>query len=204
MAPVSENMASSAPTHSTSKRSSFISLSRKPASRTARSTIPLHRWSSQRKPRPSPSSSVDSTASSSSSDGDSVSRKSKLRHYPSRCVDMVISGVSAILIMPLPFLDGIKGEKAAKPESLDLKRVFSRRPTQNGPRRNSLVLPEVPMPDGPYEPHLDLRRPSECSILDSPPPLEDRTVRFVLLPPRFAPAMGCRWTDEGPAWSDFM
>ncbi|KAJ7712382.1 hypothetical protein B0H16DRAFT_1625238, partial [Mycena metata] len=198
-------MASSAPTHSSSsKRSSFISLSRKPSSRTARPTIPLHRCSSQRKPRPSPSPSVESTASSSSSDGDSVSRKRKLRHYPSRCVDMVISGVSAILIMPLPFLDGKKGEKAAKPESLDLKRVFSRRPAQNGPRRNSLVLPEVPMPDGPYEPRLDIRRPSECSILDSPPPPEDRTVRFSLPPPRFAPPMECRWAGEGPAWSDFM
>lgn len=56
------------------------------------------------------------------------------------------------------------------------------------------MLPEVHMPDGPYEPELDIRRPSECSIRESPPPTEDRTVRFVI------PAS----PDEEPAWSDFM
>ncbi|KAJ7844461.1 hypothetical protein B0H13DRAFT_2364278 [Mycena leptocephala] len=78
----------------------------------------------------------------------------------------------------------IKGEKSAKKdapsESSSLKRVLSRRPQKDRRRRNSLVLPEVPMPDEPAEPVVPFRRGSACTIRDSPPPIESRTVRFIL------------------------
>jgi hypothetical protein len=138
------------------------------------------------------------------------------------------TGVSALLLMPLPFLDNMKGEKSAKKdapsgmsnfavhlcrilipnqikklESGSLKRVLSRRPQKDRRRRNSLVLPEVPMPDEPAEPVVPFRRGSACTIRDSPPPIESRTVRFILPPPKFAPPIECK-SDEQPAWSDFM
>ncbi|KAJ7822925.1 hypothetical protein B0H13DRAFT_2447006 [Mycena leptocephala] len=176
-------------------------------------TVSLHRCSSKSRPlEPRPRN--DSTASCSSwssytstLDGTASTSTSKVRDYPSRCANMVITGVSALLLMPLPFLDTIKGEKSAKKdapsESGSLKRVLSRRPQKDRRRRNSLVLPEVPMPDEPAEPVVPFRRGSACTIRDSPPPIESRTVRFILPPPKFASPIESRW-DEEPSWSDFM
>ncbi|KAJ7846442.1 hypothetical protein B0H13DRAFT_1907777 [Mycena leptocephala] len=176
-------------------------------------TVSLHRCSSKSRPL-APRPRNDSTASCSSwssststLDGTSSTSTSKVRDYPSRCANMVITGVSALLLMPLPFLDNMKGEKSAKKdapsESGSLKRVLSRRPQKDRRRRNSRVLPEVPMPDEPAEPVVPFRRGSACPIRDSPPPIESRTVRFILPPPKFAPPIGRRW-DEEPAWSDYM
>lgn len=66
------------------------------------------------------------------------------------------------------------------------------------------MLPEVAMPDTPGEPNIPLSRPSQCSTRKSPPPMEDRAIRFVLPPPKFAPPISSQWPDEEPAWSDFM
>ncbi|KAJ7612872.1 hypothetical protein DFH06DRAFT_1147144 [Mycena polygramma] len=128
------------------------------------------------------------------------------------CLKLVKSGVSAILIVPMPYFKAeSRTDKSLRPapedsESGSLKRILSRRPQQaDGKRRNSLVLPEVPMPDAPVEPEsLHVRRPSECTIRESPPPMEDRTVRFVTPPPKFAPPKECNSADEEPAWCDFM
>jgi hypothetical protein len=246
-------MASSATSQWSSTLKRLPSFSRKarkshgPGSKVV--TVSLHRCSSKSRPL-APRPRNDSTASCSSwssststLDGTSSPSMSKVRDYPSRCVNMVIvsytptgfricsyhfsqTGVSALLLMPLPFLDNMKGEKSAKKdapsgmsnfavhlcrilipqpkiESGSLKRVLSRRPQKDRRRRNSLVLPEVPMPDEPAEPVVPFRRGSACPIRDSPPPIESRTVRFILPPPKFAPPIGRRW-DEEPAWSDYM
>ncbi|KAJ7640031.1 hypothetical protein DFH06DRAFT_1138036 [Mycena polygramma] len=148
-------------------------------------TVSLHRCSSQSRPqtRGAPTDSV-----------------SKLR----RCLELVRSGVSAILIVPMPYFQKEPPVEASEPGVL--KRMFSRRYQKDvQKRRNSLVLPDVPMPDERQEPESPReRRPSECTIRESPPPMEDRTVRFVTPPPKFAPPMECKSEDEEPAWCDFM
>ncbi|KAJ7658252.1 hypothetical protein DFH06DRAFT_1131255 [Mycena polygramma] len=151
-------------------------------------TVSLHRCSSQSRPQ-TRRASVDTSNTS-----------SKLRG----CLKLVKSGVSAILIVPMPYFKAESGAEDA--ESGSLKRILSRRLQKDGgKRRNSLVLPEVLMPDAPEEPETPrVRRPSECTIRESPPPMEDRTVRFVTPPPKFAPPMECKSADEEPAWCDFM
>ncbi|KAJ7229525.1 hypothetical protein B0H12DRAFT_224953 [Mycena haematopus] len=130
-----------------------------------------------------------------------------------------------MLLMPMPFLNSAEADSEAhdigKPdrgmdlssglhnitsensESRGLKRILSRRPREAMRRRNSLVLPDVRMPDGPYEPETSRAQPYQCTVRESPPPMEDRTIRFLTPPPKFAPPQ-CRGADEEPAWSDFM
>ncbi|KAJ7737422.1 hypothetical protein DFH07DRAFT_842145 [Mycena maculata] len=153
-------------------------------------------------------------------------RKRKVRHYPSACVDIIVRGVSTILFIPIPFLEKhdecISNDSSAVSEqrrsgALRLRRVVSRDPrplleTEGDEaikpgrtrKRNSLVLPEVPIPDAPHEPNLPvgLAAPAESRTRESPPPIECRTVRFIIPPPKFAPPPGR--DDEEPAWSDFM
>jgi hypothetical protein len=117
---------------------------------------------------------------------------------------------SAMLLMPMPYLKREKAEAGAigssssvthspagpnvvvdaeESEPRGLKRILSRQPPKPRRRRNLLVLPEVDMPDLPEEP---LARPSQCTIRESPPPMEDRTVRFIIPPTKFAPPIECR------------
>ncbi|KAJ7656744.1 hypothetical protein DFH06DRAFT_1410104 [Mycena polygramma] len=147
-------------------------------------TVSLHRCSSQSRPQ------------TRRAPGDS---ESKLRG----CMQLVKRAVSATLIVPMPYLNG---NSNAPSEAGTLRRILSRRSLKEGrKRRNSLVLPEVPMPDDPEEPVSSrVRWPSECTIRDSPPPMGDRTVRFITPPPKFAPPTECRTADDEPAWSDFM
>ncbi|KAJ6537520.1 hypothetical protein DFH09DRAFT_1369086 [Mycena vulgaris] len=123
--------------------------------------------------------------------------------------------------MPMPFLK--RGSPPPPPSDASVaqtprKRRFSlpslptrpaTRPTHR--KRNSLILPEVPMllPSPPSS--SPSARTSSCTLRPScttrhlPPPLAARTVRFVLPPPKFAPPID--WPgngDEEPAWSDFM
>ncbi|KAJ7656785.1 hypothetical protein DFH06DRAFT_1473412 [Mycena polygramma] len=148
-------------------------------------TVSLHRCSSQSRPqtRHAPADS-----------------ESKLRG----CLQLVKRAVSATLIVPMPYLNGNASSEPA--EAGTLKRILSRRPPKEGRKqRNSVVLPEVLMPDEPEEPVSSrVRRPSECTIRDSPPPMEDRTVRFVTPPLKFVPPMECKTADDEPAWCDFM
>ncbi|KAJ7791269.1 hypothetical protein B0H13DRAFT_2689881 [Mycena leptocephala] len=164
-------------------------------------TVSLHRCSSKSRPL-APRPRNDSTASCSSwssststLDGTSSPSTSKVRDYPSRCANMVITGVSALLLMPLPFLDNIKGEKSAKKdapsESGSLKRVLSRRPQTDRRRRNSLRSPWS-LSGG------DRRAPSETA-----PAYREQDGAVYSPPPKFAPPIGRRW-DEEPAWSDYM
>ncbi|KAJ6455333.1 hypothetical protein C8R47DRAFT_1166233, partial [Mycena vitilis] len=161
-------------------------------------TVSLHRCSSKSRPR-TLRSPTESMASGSSSASTSTLRS---------CIGLVKRGVSAILMMPMPFLDSRKGRQCVEGDSLiqtseprGLKRILSRRRQRpNGKRRNSLVLPEVPMPDEPEEADRPVtRRPSECTIRENPPRFEDRTVRFVT-----HPGTKSRFADDGPAWCDFM
>lgn len=78
--------------------------------------------------------------------------------------------------------------------------MLSRRPSTPKRRRNSLVLPEVPMPDDADDAADFPPRPHHRSTLESPPPTEGRSVRFSLPPP----PIERRRTDEEPAWPDFM
>ncbi|KAJ6537500.1 hypothetical protein DFH09DRAFT_1400221 [Mycena vulgaris] len=202
-------------------------------------------WPRPRARRASSSSSTSSTSSSSSTysatstSSATSSGSASPSHAPSspptkmsksrkvRAVDMIISGVSSLLIMPMPFLKRGSPPPPPPPPSdasaaqTPRKRRFSlpALPTRPAGRRthrkhNSLVLPEVPMPEEPASPSPSARtssctRPSSCTIRDLPPPLAARTVRFVLPPPKFAPPIdwpGARGGsgDEEPAWSDFM
>ncbi|KAJ7455835.1 hypothetical protein FB451DRAFT_1277539, partial [Mycena latifolia] len=141
---------------------------------------------------------------------------SNARAYPSACAEMIVSGVSALLIMPMPILDNAKRstptaaaaetETDAPPSVQKRMSKFQlprRPPTPPRRRRNSLVLPEVLMPAAPPPP---LVRPMMCATRSRPPPMEDRAIRFVVPPPKSAPptpAPDNRWGDE-VAWSDFM
>ncbi|KAJ6537504.1 hypothetical protein DFH09DRAFT_1283513 [Mycena vulgaris] len=197
-------------------------------------------WLRPRARRASSSSSTSSTSSSSSTSSATSSGSASSSHAPSspptkksksrnfRAVDMIISGVSSLLIMPMPFLKRGSPQPPPPPSAtgatdpvLPRKRRFSlpslpglpglpARPTRPTHRkRNSLVLPEVPMPEEPASPSPSART-SSCTPREScsrtrptPPPLEDRIVRFILPPPKFAPPID--WPgDEEPAWSDFI
>ncbi|KAF7353463.1 hypothetical protein MSAN_01535600 [Mycena sanguinolenta] len=118
---------------------------------------------------------------------------------------MVISGISAILLMPMPFLHHgeEETEDSENSEPRGLKRIFSRRSRRAVRRRNSLVLPDVPMPDVPDEPESPLAESFERTTRDTPPPMEERTVRFVLPPRNLAPPESGGANDE-LAWSNFM
>ncbi|KAJ7181407.1 hypothetical protein C8R43DRAFT_969105, partial [Mycena crocata] len=159
------------------------------------------------------SSCASASSTSAAASSSRPSAKLKVLDYPSACVDLVISGVSAMLIMPMPFLVTVRREKRAEnaltdsverlrgSSSTSLRRIIPRRPS-TGRRRNSLVLPEVPMAQGPYVP--DISQPFRFTTREAPPAMEERTVRFVVPPPRFAPPMESTAEDEEPAWCDFM
>ncbi|KAF8181941.1 hypothetical protein K438DRAFT_1767667 [Mycena galopus ATCC 62051] len=196
---------------------SFTSKSRSPKH------IALHRCPSKKIPAActgrtdESGASCSAPSSTSPSDSASSTSTSKIRRYPSKCKSKVISGISAILLMPMPFLDkekekdahvagfdGVNLEELAS-EPRGLRRILSRQPRPKaGRRRNSLILPEVDMPDVPDEPNCPAQ-PYECSTRDRPPPMADRAVRFsVSAPPeKLAPRPECRADDE-PAWCDFM
>ncbi|KAJ6456787.1 hypothetical protein C8R47DRAFT_1082315 [Mycena vitilis] len=140
-------------------------------------TVSLRRCSSKSKPQ---MQRTESTKSCSSTDSTSTLRG---------CLKLVKRGVSTMLTMPMPFWDSSNDNNWVKKEPLTqmreprgLKRILSRRRSQaNGSRRNSLVLPEVPMPDESEEPTSPVtRRPSECTIRESPPPFQDRTTMGLL------------------------
>ncbi|KAJ7620829.1 hypothetical protein DFH06DRAFT_1143686 [Mycena polygramma] len=159
-------------------------------------TVSLRRCSSKGRPQMPRTESTESCSSEAST--------STLRG----CLELVKRGVSTMLMIPMPFWDSSNSRDCVSRDSFNemsdprgLKRILSRRRSQvNGKRRNSLVLPEVPMSDEPDEPKSPvIRRPSECTIRESPPPFEDRTVRFVVQPGKRS-----RFTDDGPAWCDFM
>ncbi|KAJ6472404.1 hypothetical protein C8R45DRAFT_1012977 [Mycena sanguinolenta] len=183
----------------------FTNESRKSRTQTP---IALHRCPSKNIPSSSRASSDDSTASCSSGSSESTSSSastSKIPRYSSKCKHMVISGISAILLMPMPFLKHgeEETEDGENSEPRGLKRILSRRSRRSARRRNSLVLPDVPMPNVPDEPASPLTESFERTTRDTPPPMTERTVRFVLPPPKFAPPE-CRGADDEPAWSDFM
>ncbi|KAK7013004.1 hypothetical protein R3P38DRAFT_3007992, partial [Favolaschia claudopus] len=103
-----------------------------------------------------------------------------------------------MLLMPMPYLDTQNNEDSdhdADEAPNALKRIISRRPPPR--RRNSLILPEVPMPENveesaPWQPY-------ERNIRDHPPTMEERVVRFAAVPQGQTDSR-----DEEPAWSDFM
>ncbi|KAF8172532.1 hypothetical protein K438DRAFT_1772576 [Mycena galopus ATCC 62051] len=193
--------------------SSFTSKSHSPKS------IALHRCPSKNIPAANtgptnPSDVSCSSSPASTSDSGSSTSTSKIRRYPSKCKNMVISGISAILLMPMPFLDnemdahtaGFDGVNSEEPDSepRGLRRILSRQPRPKaGRRRNSLILPDVDMPDVPDEPDAHAQ-PYECSTRESPPPMADRAVRFSNPPEKFPRRPECRADDEEPAWCDFM
>ncbi|KAK7062480.1 hypothetical protein R3P38DRAFT_697268 [Favolaschia claudopus] len=103
-----------------------------------------------------------------------------------------------MLLMPMPYLDTQSNEESdhdADEDPRGLKRIISRRPPPR--RRNSLVLPEVPMPENVEEPAP--WQPYERNIRDNPPTMEERVVRFAAVPHGRTDSR-----DEEPAWSDFM
>ncbi|KAJ6524905.1 hypothetical protein DFH09DRAFT_1372079 [Mycena vulgaris] len=170
-------------------------------------------WPRPRARRASSSSSTSSTSSATSSGSASSShapsspptKKSKSRKV--RAVDMIISGVSSLLIMPMPFL---KGGSPQPPPPPSVKGDADPQAPRTRRRRFSLPATrptQVPMREEPASPLDSMRtssciRPPSCTIRDLPPPLAARTVRFVLPPPKFAPPID--WPgdgDEEPAWS---
>ncbi|KAK7006703.1 hypothetical protein R3P38DRAFT_2793795 [Favolaschia claudopus] len=114
--------------------------------------------------------------------------------------------VSAMLLMPMPYLDTQSNEESdhdADEAPNTLKRIISRRPPPR--RRNSLILPEVPMPQNVEEPAP--WQPYERNIRDNPPTMQERVVRFAV--PRGHAESGMDGSraiggDGEPAWSDFM
>ncbi|KAJ7190803.1 hypothetical protein GGX14DRAFT_546787 [Mycena pura] len=216
-----------------------ILSSKKQASPAVNFGVPLHRCecrsqspaaASARWAAPSASSSsAESSSSGETNDGPSSAPKRQVREYPSACMDLVIHGVSTMLLIPKPLLDGVrKGKRRAADEGDDapagprrtetsvfvsdqedpsaMKRIFSRR--RAAPRKqNSLVLPEVPVPvPPPDEPPTPGGSRSGLVVRAAPPPPACRTVRFVGTPRRvcaFAPPPD-RAEDAEPAWSDFM
>ncbi|KAJ7884150.1 hypothetical protein B0H14DRAFT_2700937, partial [Mycena olivaceomarginata] len=173
--------------------------------------VPLQRCPSKAVPRvpstrQSPTASCSSPSSSDSPESDDSSSpaasSSKVRRHASKSKRMVIRVVSTMLLIPMPYLDDEKAEadvlETSEPHGL--KNMFSRRPSTPKRRRNSLVLPEVPMPDGADDAADFPPRPHHRSTLGSPPPTEERRVRFSLPPP----PIERRRTDEEPAWPDFM
>ncbi|KAJ7697789.1 hypothetical protein B0H17DRAFT_1130073 [Mycena rosella] len=221
--------------------------------------------------------SMDSTAStaSSSSCATPAAAPPPEKSRRSRAVEIVVSGVSAILLVPLPYLKreaptewsettahfNMGGcllsecpprrahvQNACQPRAPSLTRTLTRngastseKPTRlqrmlnlprsrslTGPRPstpprhracNSLILPEVLMPDEPDE--LPPPRASHRATLANPPPREERLVRFITPPPGPTsrklkrssairnrlpdpPSADMRADDEEPAWSEFM
>ncbi|KAJ6524867.1 hypothetical protein DFH09DRAFT_1418176 [Mycena vulgaris] len=206
----------------------LVSLWPRPRARRASSTSSISSTSSTSSSSSTSSAMSSGSASSSSGSGAMPSAKNS----KSRKVRVIISGVSSLLIMPMPFLERGSPQPPTPPSatsaadpalprprarrfSLPSLPSLSARPTRPAKRpthrkRNSLVLPEVSMREEPASP-LDSTctssciRPPSCTIRDLPPPLAVRTVRFVLPPPKFAPPID--WPgdrDEEPAWSDFM
>ncbi|KAJ7160387.1 hypothetical protein C8R46DRAFT_1194730 [Mycena filopes] len=181
-----------------------ISLPRKSRSKSYRINTPNIKTVSLRR------ASVTPPPAPSADDASSVASSSKRRDYPARCMDMVISGISAILIMPMPFLDGLKSTNRRTRTRTRRTPTLTPNPTptrtNEPPRprpRNSLILPEVPMPPSWTGEPLPDTRPSVRSTRPSPPPLEARRVRFVIVRP---PPSGFKGRGDGeePAWCDFM
>ncbi|KAF8130884.1 hypothetical protein K438DRAFT_1788571 [Mycena galopus ATCC 62051] len=189
--------------------------------------IALHRCPFKKIPAactgPTDESDASCSAPSSASPSDSASSTStsKIRCYPSKCKSMVVvgrvaailpkspryfsqSGISAILLMPMPFLDKEKDghvaeELDSKPRSMR-RILFRQSRPKAGRRRNALILPEVDIPDVP-----DANcpaQPYECSKRESQPPMADRAVRFSIPREIFDRRQnaGRRPDDEEPAW----
>ncbi|KAJ7181404.1 hypothetical protein C8R43DRAFT_1101292 [Mycena crocata] len=153
-------------------------------------------------------SSWSSSASTSAPSSLAAGKLKKIRAYPSACIGFVVNGASAIFPKKSDGKgkqledEGLSGEDVTTTPAHGLRRIFSRRHSPpNRPRRNSLVLPEVPMTEEPYDPGAEAGRPSQCTLRDNPPPMEDRSVRFSLPPSK---AVDPRWQEDGPAWCDFM
>ncbi|KAK6995861.1 hypothetical protein R3P38DRAFT_111295 [Favolaschia claudopus] len=135
-----------------------------------------------------------------------MSSGSKAKDHSAKCKHAIRTVVSAMLLMPMPYLDTQSNEESdhdADEAPNTLKRIISRRPPPR--RRNSLILPEVPMPRNVEEPAP--WQPYQRDIRDNPPTMEERVVRFAA--PRGHAESGMDGSraiggDKEPVWSDFM